>query len=294
MPNLAVNIGYFRRWYGNFVVTQNRAVAASDFTFYGLPVADARLPVSGVVDGFFDVNANKFGQVDNYVTKASDFGEITQRWNGLDVNVNSRFRGVIVQGGVSTGRQSKDVCAVAAQIPTVLQTANTPIGGASASATSIAMSSCNSVQPFQTQVKLLGSYTIPRFDVLVSGTLQNIPGQELFATYTAPNSVVAPLLGRNLSSCATPAGACASTTTVNLLPPGEFYSPRINQLDLRFAKILKIKGTRTQIGLDLYNALNTNTVQTYNPAFSPAPGSWQVPTLILPARLARISAQFDF
>ena len=59
------------------------------------------------------------------------------------------------------------------------------------------------------------------------------------------------------------------------------------------AKILRFGGTRTQIGLDLFNALNTNAVQTYNPAYSPA-GSWQVPTLIVPARLARISAQFDF
>jgi len=293
MPNLALNIGYFRRIFGNFVVTQNRSVTAADYTFFGLPVADSRLPNSGVVDGFFDVNFNKFGQVDNYVTKASSFGDQTLHWNGLDVSVNARLRGILVQGGISTGRQSKDVCAVAAQIPTMLLTANTPVGGASAAATSIPMGYCNSVQPLQTQAKLLGSYTIPRLDVLVAGTFQNIPGQELFATYSVPNAVVAPLLGRNLSSCPAPTGACGSTTTANILPPGEFYGPRISQLDLRFAKILKFNRTRTQIGLDLFNALNTNVVQTYNPAYSPT-GNWQVPTLIVPARLARISAQFDF
>jgi hypothetical protein len=47
------------------------------------------------------------------------------------------------------------------------------------------------------------------------------------------------------------------------------------------------------VGLDLYNALNSSVIQTYNQTFVPG-SSWLVPTLILPARFAKISAQVDF
>ena len=62
-----------------------------------------------------------------------------------------------------------------------------------------------------------------------SGTLQNIPGQELQATYNAPNAVVAPVLGRNLSGN-------AANIAVNLLPPLSQYASRVNQLDLRIVE----------------------------------------------------------
>ncbi len=32
LPRVAVDFGYFRRWYGNFPVVDNRAVAPTDFT----------------------------------------------------------------------------------------------------------------------------------------------------------------------------------------------------------------------------------------------------------------------
>jgi hypothetical protein len=286
-PNVAVNFGYFRRIFGNFVVVQNRLTAPSDYTFFNLTVNDPRLPINGqTVTGFFDVSPDKFGKFDNYVTKADNFGGEMQHWNGFDIGVNARFKGATIQGGVSTGRLSKDVCAVAQQIPTVLSTANTPIGGASASATSIAMQYCHTDQPFQTQLKALGTYTVPKVDVLVSATLQNIPGQETFATYNIPTAIAKPLLGgRDLSE--------GANIPINLLPPGQYYSDRVNQLDMRLAKIVRFRGVRTQVGLDLYNALNTNTVQTYNATYSPT-ATWPVPTLIVPARLARISAQINF
>ena len=50
---------------------------------------------------------------------------------------------------------------------------------------------------------------------------------------------------------------------------------------------------RIQIAFDLYNALNSNVVQTYNSTYRPT-GAWRIPTAILPARVAKFSAQFDF
>jgi hypothetical protein len=51
-----------------------------------------------------------------------------------------------------------------------------------------------------------------------------------------------------------------------VIPLGSLYGDRLNQLDLRVAKILKFGGKRTIIGVDLYNALNSSAILTYNPA----------------------------
>jgi hypothetical protein len=68
------------------------------------------------------------------------------------------------------------------------------------------------------------------------------------------------------------------------------YGDRLNQVDLRFAKILKYGRTRTAANLDLFNAFNRNTALTLNNTYA----SWQLPQSILQARLIKISVQFDF
>jgi len=122
--------------------------------------------------------------------------------------------------------------------------------------------------------------------VSVAATLQNIPGQEVYATWATPNAVVSPLLGR-------PLAGNAANIALNLLPPQQNYSPRTNQLDVRFGKILRFGDTRTQVTLDLYNATNANTVQTFNPSYNPT-GAWRGPLSILQGRLMKVTAQFDF
>mgnify|MGYP003694317073 CR=1 FL=1 len=36
---MSVDVGYFRRWFGNFAVTDNRALAATDFTSFTVTAA---------------------------------------------------------------------------------------------------------------------------------------------------------------------------------------------------------------------------------------------------------------
>ena len=63
---------------------------------------------------------------------------------------------------------------------------------------------------------------------------------------------------------------------MNLIEPGTLYGDRVNEIDLRFAKILKFGRTRTNVGFDLYNVLNSAAVLSYNQTFSPT-GNWLVP-----------------
>jgi hypothetical protein len=269
IPRVSLDVAYFRRWYGNFSVTDNRAISPSDFDPFSIAApVDARLPGGGgyLIAGLYNLNPSKVGQVDSVVTLSRNFGEQIERWNGIDISANARLRqGLMLQGGVSSGRTTTDNCQVAAKVdnPSLLY--------------------CHVVEAFQTQVKFLGAYTIPRVDVQLGATFQSFPGPPLAANYNAPNALVQPSLGRPLSGG-------AANVTVNLVEPGTMYGERTNQLDLRVGKVLRAGRSRTSINLDIFNALNSSAVQSQQSNFA----VWQQPQTILMARFAKISVQFDF
>jgi hypothetical protein len=188
---------------------------------------------------------------------------------------------MLVSGGVSTGRTTTDSCDVVKQLPELLFGAQNV--GAANNNVWLPESFCRQRSDFLTQVKLLGSYTVPRIDVLFTATVQSVPGPQIVANYVATNAVVAPSLGRNLSGG-------ANNLTVNIVDPGTMYGERMNQLDLRFAKVLHFGRTRTTAGLDLYNVLNANPVLTLNNAFA----TWQRPQSILNPRFAKLVVQMEF
>jgi hypothetical protein len=90
------------------------------------------------------------------------------------------------------------------------------------------------------------------------------------------------------------AGVGGQTVTVNLVEPGTLYGDRVNQIDLRVAKILRFGRTRTNVGVDIYNIGNVNPVLTYNQAYNPATTAWLTPNSVLQPRFFKISAQVDF
>ena len=58
------------------------------------------------------------GATDNYYTFASDYGDVTAYWHGVDVNVNARMsNGLVVQGGTSSGRGVRDFCDILDDLP---------------------------------------------------------------------------------------------------------------------------------------------------------------------------------
>jgi hypothetical protein len=279
LPRVSVNVGYFRRWFGNFLATDNLSVKASDYTPFTVTApADPRLPGGGgnVISGLYDVNPTLFGQTNNFITLADNYGSQTSHWNSVEVNLTARVRqGLTLQGGTSTGRLTTDNCAIVAQLPEATFTAAGSLNPY-----------CHVEPPFLTQFKGLAAYTIPKVDVQVSGTMQSIPGGTLQANLSVPTATVAQSLGR-------PLAGSAPFATLSLVTPGSVLGDRVNQLDLRVQKVLRFSRARVQVGVDLYNALNSSAIQTYNQTFI-TNGNWLTPTLILPARFAKISAQVDF
>jgi len=269
VPRVGVEVGYFRRWYGNFTTTDNLLVGPSDYDTYSITApVDPRLPDGGgyVVSGLYNLNPSKVGQVSNLFTLASNYGKQIEHWNGVDVNFNVRLgRGTLLQGGMSTGKTSTDNCDVAANVDNPSQLY------------------CHVDTAFLTQVKFLGTYVVPKVDVQISGAFRSLPGPNILSNYVATNAEVIPSLGRPLSGG-------AANVTVNLVEPGTMYGEQTNLLDLRFSKILRFSRYRTSLNLDLSNAFNSSGVTSINNNYS----AWLVPTGIHLARFAKISANFDF
>jgi hypothetical protein len=146
---------------------------------------------------------------------------------------------------------------------------------------------CHITSGFLTDFRGLGSYSVPKVDVEVSVTYQSKPGARLAANYPVPAAVIAQTLGR------APSGSVPNVT-VNLITPGTFYGDRINELDLRVAKVFKFSRYKAKFQVDFYNLTNASPILTYNQTYSPTSAAWLTPTSVLAARIAKIGATFDF
>jgi Carboxypeptidase regulatory-like domain len=293
LPRTSMEIGYSRRWLNNFTVTDNLMTQPSDYTPFSITApTDARLgDASGqVINGLFNVQQNVASLLNNFNTLASDYGKQYQHFNGILLNVSSRVRnGLTLQGGFNTGKTVNDNCEIRAQIPEL-----TVAGIVSAAGPGVSPSNpwCHIDTGWLTRGTALAAYEIPKVEVLFSTTFRTDQGGQLAANYTIPLAV-AQAGGFNR-----PAFANGISPIVNLVQPGTLYGDRVNELDFKIAKILKFGGTRTNVGLEVYNALNSAAVLTYNQVFNPlvqsGPGAWLQPTQIMTPRFFKITAQFDF
>jgi hypothetical protein len=276
VPRVSVNVAYFRRIYGNFTVTDNLAIARSDHdAFCVTEPSDSRLPGGGTerICGLFDRALSTVGAIDNLVTLSSNYGDQFEHWNGVDLTMNARMSKLLLQGGVSTGKTLLDDCQIREDVPETAAT--NPF--------------CRTETPFLTQVKLLGSYTLP-WDVQIAGTFQSIPGPQITASGTYTRAQLIPELGRNLS---------VASVTVPLVQPGTMYGDRLNQIDIRFTKVFRSGERRVQVMADVYNLMNGNTITSssnnYGATTGAATGSaWLVPQAILPGRIAKFGLQLQF
>jgi hypothetical protein len=135
---------------------------------------------------------------------------------------------------------------------------------------------------------------IPRIDVQVSGTFRSDQGGRLAANWSV-NSPIANQgpqpLGRDLSNTGT------LLRTVNLIAPGTIYGDRVNELDFKVAKILRVGQTRASVGVEIYNALNSDAVLTRNETFTltgSGSSAWLAPRQVLTPRFFKLSAQVEF
>jgi hypothetical protein len=289
-PRISVEVGYIRRWLQNFYITDNLAVGPNDFTQFSVVAPlDSRLPGGGgyTINGIYDVNPAAFGLTNNLVTSAANYGTLSSSYNGLELSVSARIRGGLqLQAGSSMGSQVQDTCGVRSQLPELNATSSPITGSLSFSPTN---PYCHNAPGMTTRMTALGTYTIPKVDVQVGGTLLSTPGIPLAANYTFTNAQVKPFLSRDLGAGAN------SNLTVNLIAPGTEWGDRLNELDVRIGKNLRFGRNRGQIAIDVLNVLNSNAVVAYTTAQTfIVGGTWKVPATVMTARIAKITMQWEF
>jgi hypothetical protein len=234
---------------------------------------DSRLgTVSGSqVCGLYDIKPGKATLTGNQVISfAKNYsGETGRTYDGFDVTLNARPTGrVFVQAGFSTGRTVTKNCAVVDN-PTSLRY-------------------CEVRQPVLGNYRISGGYTFP-WQLQLSGVFQSIPTDPVasIANYTVTNATPGLTLGRPIAALG------GTIPNVPLLDPANYvdYADRVNQVDLRLTKGVRLGRYRVDIMADYYNTFNVSPVQTYNTNYGP---TWLVPTLYLQSAFLKLGGRFTF
>ena len=306
LPRISADVSYIRRTFFGFLVTDdlNRNANTAYETYTLTAPVDPRLPNGGgyPITIYSPLSA---APAKTYLTWETDYGpERTSYWHGVDFSLNSRvYKGLSTSFGTSTGRAVVDDCATATKYNQVNSFSNVAAGPDPRG--------CRSVDPFQTQLRGLATYVVPKIDVLISTTVRSQPPVQLggpgagvavagggnSASWIVPNSVIAAALGH------LPVGATATgTTTIQITDNVNrvYVDNRRTQIDMRFAKVLHFRHTRSDIGIDINNLLNTNYPTGYNTTYAYSVGNtahggtWGAPTSIYFPRFMRLNYTVNF
>jgi hypothetical protein len=164
--------------------------------------------------------------------------------------------------------------------------------------------------PWETSLKLAGTYPLPWFGVSVSGALQAIAGLPIgtpplqYGVFTAgtgfaqPNGIgtrylVTPTLvyAANCKGNCTPGarvvpGLTASSASIPIVAPGTEFAPRSNEVDFGLSKTFTFGTSRITPKLDVFNVLNSDDyVAVTSTQYGAA--TYMVPSVILQGRIIR-------
>ena len=299
-PRVGVTVGYYRRWFGNFYTLDNTLTTASDYTQFSVPIpVDPRLPGGGggAVPGVYNLNLNKVGQV-------QDLALLDQQARRRSDRKLARRRHLASTRGSGTGSRSRRARAPDARFRTTARfgrCCRRPIPGRPSPTTQSGRGNttagltspyCRIVEPFLTSFRGLATYVVPKVDVQVSATWRSDPGTDLAGELRGDEC------HREQRAAAARPQPLVGEHHGQPDPAGTLYADRRNNIDFRAAKILRFGRTRTQVGIDVYNVLNSDTVTAYNTAYvaptATSPSVWLTPTTIATARYVKFNFQIDF
>jgi hypothetical protein len=273
-------------------------------------------PIDGAPITMYDpINSTVSRAVQNQVTNDSNLSQV---YNSFEFGFNARLaRGARIFGGVGIDRSIANTCNGAATNPNFLVS----IGG---------VNHCDestSGVPWRAGFKLAGTYPLPWWGVIVSGSYQGLPGYILGVSALTAGGAGAPnftdFSGRtgywpvssatrytvcpgNSASQGCVVGALVAPgllapLNVPLVPPDTQLTPRLNQIDLSIGKRIVAGGIKLDPKLDIFNLFNSDDYFTVRSgagvpsAYTPtatagvSSGTYLLPGSILQGRLLRLA-----
>ncbi|MGE3345773.1 MAG: hypothetical protein AB7L71_20310, partial [Vicinamibacterales bacterium] len=304
MPGVGLAVGYFHTQWGNMSVTRNTRLTPEDYTSYCVTASSQAIGSTAgqQVCGYYDptpasLAKGNFFQIER-AQKYSSLGSPEDYFNGVDIGINARWgKGALLTGGVSVGRQILDTCYVNSRPDLTPQASpsGSPLPGASRYPRNDDF--CN-VTPgwwngIGSQIKLQFVYPLPG-DVNVSASYKHLPGIAITGNQVLANAQITSILGRPSIS--------GGTTSHSVIPVGssgnnsgggtaEVFDRRLNQLDLRFSKNIRLGKGKIQGIFDVYNVANARTPQS---SVSTLGAAYQRIISTLGGRLFKFGATVDF
>ena len=295
LTGLSVSGGYNRNWSGGFWVSDNLLTSPADYDEYCISTpASGRLydVVRGIspgqsLCGYYDIRPEMFGQSKRLVTIADKFGNQSRVWNGFVFSVDGRLpNGIRVTGGLDLGTQTIGNCFTVDEPnqPRDLFN-NLPPGGPNCTHTH----SWGNLADF----RMHGDIPLPA-DFTLSWIYKNTPGTPINAIGDFTNADIHCWADGNGNCDPTSARtgfAGSPTRTLAITAPNQYFTKRFTQLDLRFLRTFDLGDVRLDTSIDLYNAVNSNSVQSIENTIGVAFGR---PITVLDARVLQVYANLRF
>jgi hypothetical protein len=293
LPRVSVSANWYRRTFHRLRVTDNVLRTRADYIPFNI-----FNPMTGQPFTVYDVSPAAVSRVDNLDTNAGP--ERKHEYSGYDLNVQARLpRGGSLFGGFVTERNLRNICDEPDDPNMLLYCDDW----------------ANDI-PYRGTLKLAGTYPLV-WGISVSAAFQSTAGRPLGLTTVTGNKISGPgygdtgspvgtnfLIARNTTYPANcpapcPAGQLVAPTltsasiTVPLVAPGTEFLPRINQLDLSFAKWFQIGTYRVQGQADIFNIANQNYAIAYR-STNFATAAYQQPASVLQGRMIRLGLQLKW
>ena len=296
LPRVSLNVGWYRRVFGDIEARSNAALQTCDFlnAQAGVPCG-SWIPFAinfddpdGHVDRLgaigqniqlsqqpflaFDLDPAYRGLVDN-LDVTSNINR--NYYNGFEVSLNARLpNGGNIFGGWTTSQHIQDTCGLVVNpngvsIEDPVRGADEGIirGGRFCSQSDLGM-------PFRSDFKVFGAYPLPG-DFEFSGGIQAYSGGERELTWSVPNGYI-------------PHGSPTARPTVQLFEPGTNYLSYWTQVDIALRRIFRFGDIESSVQADIYNLMNAAVVVDETESYG---GSWGRPTRLLQGRLLRMAFQ---